>query len=103
MKMVGIGLCYFLNNTDMSKNFNKLDFLNNYHDKKPIVIKNYFDVSRLSWNKINEIIERSNIYANDFKIAYHGIVEKCHYLETFCSCPITTANANDEKFPNKRR
>ena len=37
----------------MSKNFNKLDFLNNYHDKKPIVIKNYFDISRLSWNKIN--------------------------------------------------
>ena len=34
-------------------------------------------------NKINEIIERSNIYANDFKIAYHGIVEKHHYLETF--------------------
>lgn len=67
----------------MSKNFNKLDFLNNCHDKKPIVIKNYFDVSRLSWNKINEIIERSNIYANDFKIAYHGIVEKHHYLETF--------------------
>lgn len=37
----------------MSKSFNKLDFLNNCHDKKPIVIKNYFDVSRLSWNKIN--------------------------------------------------
>ncbi|RKL86753.1 hypothetical protein D6D74_04070 [Moraxella catarrhalis] len=53
MKMVGIGLCYFLNNTDMSKSFNKLDFLNNCHDKKPIVIKNYFDVSKLSWNKIN--------------------------------------------------
>ena len=32
MKMVGIGLCYFLNNTDMSKNFNKLDFLNNCHE-----------------------------------------------------------------------
>ena len=28
-------------------------FLNNCHDKKPIVIKNYFDVSKLSWNKIN--------------------------------------------------
>lgn len=67
----------------MNKNFNKSDFLNNYQDKNPIVIKNCFDVSELSWNKINEIIERSNIHADDFKLAYQGIVEKHHYTEVF--------------------
>ena len=67
----------------MNKNFNKSEFLNNYKDKKPIIIKNCFDVSGISWDNINEIVERNNIYSDDFKIAYQGIVEKHHYVETF--------------------
>ncbi|WFF38436.1 cupin domain-containing protein [Moraxella nasibovis] len=73
----------------MDKNFNKSDFLNNYQDKKPIVFKNCFDVNSLSWEKINEIIERSNIHSDDFKVAYQGIVDKGCYIETFDEVGIT--------------
>lgn len=34
------------------------DFIDEYQDKKPIVIKKCFDVNGLSWQKINEVIER---------------------------------------------
>ncbi|MCL1624304.1 cupin-like domain-containing protein [Moraxella sp. Tifton1] len=67
----------------MNKNFEKLEFLDNYQDKKLLLSKKCFETDGLTWEKINEIIERNNINPDEFKIAYQGIVEKHHYLETY--------------------
>lgn len=58
MKMAGIGFCCFLDDFLMNKNFEKLEFLDNYQDKKPIVIKKCFETDSLTWEKINEIIRK---------------------------------------------
>ncbi|MDO4441673.1 MAG: cupin domain-containing protein [Moraxella sp.] len=59
------------------------DFIDDYQDKKPIVVKKCFDTGGLTWGKINKIVERNNINSDEFKIAYQGIVAKHHYIETF--------------------
>lgn len=59
------------------------DFIDDYQDKKPIVVKKCFDTGGLTWGKINKIVERNNINSDEFKMAYQGIVEKHHYIEQY--------------------
>ncbi|MDD0975996.1 JmjC domain-containing protein [Pseudomonas fontis] len=65
-------------------NISKAHFIDQYQGKKPLLIKNAFDVSQaFSWADANQIIERSSVDSDDFKILHNGLVPKHEYVEAY--------------------
>lgn len=69
----------------MSINFqiSKPEFLEQYQEKKPLLLKGAVNVKSFSWQDANEIYERSDVASHDFKLAYEGIRPKHEYVESY--------------------
>lgn len=62
----------------------KADFIGRYQGKKPLLIKNAFEITQaFTWTDANQIIGRSSVESDDFKILHNGLVPKDEYVETF--------------------
>ncbi|MBE8718762.1 JmjC domain-containing protein [Cellvibrio polysaccharolyticus] len=59
------------------------DFIKNYQEKKPLLLKGAVNKENFSWQDANEIFERSDVISDDFKISCQGIVQKSEYVEKF--------------------
>lgn len=59
------------------------DFLSEYQEKKPLLIKSAFSPGKFTWRDANEIFERSAVDSKDFKIAFNGIRPKHEYVESY--------------------
>ena len=65
-------------------NISRTDFVKYYQGKKPLLIKKAFEVTQaFTWTDANQIIERSSVESDDFKILHNGLVPKSEYVETF--------------------
>ena len=69
----------------MSINFSisSNDFIKNYQEKKPLLMKRAVPLEAFSWRDVNGIFERSDVASNDFKLAYKGIRAKSEYIESY--------------------
>lgn len=59
------------------------EFSSEYQEKKPFLFKNAVNPSCFSWNDVNDVLSRSNIASEDFKLSFDGIVPKHEYIETY--------------------
>jgi ribosomal protein L16 Arg81 hydroxylase len=61
------------------------EFVEEYQEKKPLVIKGAFKNDSFSWEDINGIYERSKVESDNFKLSYDGIRPKSEYVESYWS------------------
>src|SRR5690606_19460640 len=59
------------------------DFVKNYQEKKPLLLRGAANKENFSWQDANEIFERSDVISDDFKISCQGIIQKSEYVEKF--------------------
>ncbi len=69
----------------MNINFNvsASDFIKNYQEKKPLLIKGAVSADSFNWEDVNGIYDRSDVASNDFKLSYEGVRPKAEYVESF--------------------
>lgn len=61
----------------------KPDFLSNYQEKKPLLIRNAVSPDLFAWKDANEIFERCDVASPSFKLSYEGIRPKHEYVERY--------------------
>lgn len=59
------------------------DFIEQYQEQKPLLMKGAAATANFSWRDVNEIFERSNVASKDFKLSCDGIRPKNEYVETY--------------------
>jgi len=68
---------------NISFNIPANEFLEQYQEKKPLLMKGAVSSNDFSWRDANEIFERSNVASNDFKLSCDGIRPKHEYVESY--------------------
>ncbi|MGU7769110.1 JmjC domain-containing protein [Burkholderia sp. MR1-5-21] len=64
-------------------NISSSDFIENFQEQKPLLMKAAATTEIFSWRDANEIFERSDVASKDFKLAYDGIRPKEEYVESY--------------------
>ncbi|WP_296216689.1 JmjC domain-containing protein [Pseudomonas sp. UBA2684] len=59
------------------------EFLEEYQEGKPLLMKGAASVDSFSWQDTNEIFERADVASSDFKLSYDGIRPKHEYTESY--------------------
>lgn len=71
---------------EMNINFNitRQEFLDEYLEKKPLIIKSAIDANTFNWSDINAVIERSDITSSGFKLlSQQKVLDKTEYIESY--------------------
>ncbi len=58
-------------------------FIEQYQEKKPLLLRKVVCLDEFSWSHINEIFERSDVASDDFKLSFDGIRPKHEYVEGY--------------------
>lgn len=61
----------------------KWEFLENYQEKKPLLMRGAFSPSSVRWRDVNELFQRCDALSGDFKLSFEGIRPKHEYLESY--------------------
>ncbi|MDC5255913.1 cupin domain-containing protein, partial [Acinetobacter baumannii] len=74
-------------------------FKENYQEKKPFVFKKSIKHNNVSWNDINEIINRCDASSNDFRVSFaDGNVPKEKYIQTYYNIGVLHKKIIKSKF-----
>ncbi len=68
---------------DIKFNISPSCFLEKYQEKRPLLLKGAVTAGLFSWQDVNEVIERSDVASNDFKLTFDGIRPKHEYVESY--------------------
>lgn len=64
-------------------NISSCDFIEQYQEKKPLLLKGAVSTGQFSWQDANEIFDRSDVASDDFKLSLDGIRPKHEYVESY--------------------
>lgn len=59
------------------------DFVDCYQEKKPLLMKRAVSVGDFCWRDVNEIMIRSDVASNDFKLSFGRVLPKHEYVESY--------------------
>lgn len=68
---------------EINFNISPCDFLEQYQEKKPLLVKSAASISKFSWRDVNELFERGDVASDDFKLSFDGIRPKHEYVERY--------------------
>lgn len=58
-------------------------FKKNYSERQPLLVRHGCNANGFTWRQANQIIERSDVLADSFKLTFDGIVSKEKYVESY--------------------
>lgn len=59
------------------------DFLEAYQEKKPLLMRGAVSTEGISWRDVNEIVARSDVASDDFKLSFDRVLPKHEYVESY--------------------
>ncbi|WP_095078423.1 JmjC domain-containing protein [Pseudomonas sp. Irchel s3h17] len=64
-------------------NISFCDFIEQYQEKKPLLLKGAVSKNQFSWQDVNEIFDSCDVASDDFKLSLDGIRPKHEYVESY--------------------